>query len=236
MRYKSIFSYYGGKSKIAHLYPPPKHDRIIEPFAGAAAYCARYHEHECIINDLDPKTASIWEFLLSDDAEKEIRKLPETIEKGVRISERFAGACPGMIAFLQSQANMGTMGGRAVWDCVTFVGSVNWRRIKPRSLFWIPRIRHWQLTSKTYQKTRNQKATWFVDPPYANAAGDRYRLGSSQIDFQHLAQWCQSRKGQAIVCENQGADWLPFEYLADRVGVNSRHRKSNTSEVMWTQG
>ena len=30
-----MFSYYGSKSKIAHLYPAPQYDRIIEPFAGS---------------------------------------------------------------------------------------------------------------------------------------------------------------------------------------------------------
>ena len=29
-----MFSYYGSKSKIVHLYPTPKFDKIIEPFAG----------------------------------------------------------------------------------------------------------------------------------------------------------------------------------------------------------
>jgi len=33
-----MFSYYGSKSKIVDYYPPPKHKRIIEPFAGSARY------------------------------------------------------------------------------------------------------------------------------------------------------------------------------------------------------
>ena len=32
-----MFSYYGSKSKIVDYYPPPKHKKIIEPFAGSAS-------------------------------------------------------------------------------------------------------------------------------------------------------------------------------------------------------
>lgn len=42
MKYSAIFGYYGSKSKIAQHYPSPWFDTIIEPFAGSAAYSARY--------------------------------------------------------------------------------------------------------------------------------------------------------------------------------------------------
>ena len=33
-----MWSYYGRKSKFINLYPKPKHNIIIEPFAGTAVY------------------------------------------------------------------------------------------------------------------------------------------------------------------------------------------------------
>ena len=36
--YSRIFSYYGGKSKIADWYPRAIHDVVIEPFCGGASY------------------------------------------------------------------------------------------------------------------------------------------------------------------------------------------------------
>lgn len=55
------------------------------------------------------------------------------------------------------------------------------------------------------------QATWFVDPPY-QVAGVRYRYNSTRIDFAALGDWCRSLDGQVIVCENDGADWLPFRW------------------------
>jgi len=56
------------------------------------------------------------------------------------------------------------------------------------------------------------KATRFVDSPY-QVAGSSYRFGSKQLDYQQLGEWCRAQKGQTIVCEGPGADWLPFEQL-----------------------
>jgi hypothetical protein len=54
-----------GESKIAHLYPAPAHNLIIEPFAGAACHSFRHWERQVLLNDLDPVTYSIWRFLTS---------------------------------------------------------------------------------------------------------------------------------------------------------------------------
>ena len=52
----------------------------------------------------------------------------------------------------------------------------------------------------------------------------------NDIDYSALADWCHSRKGQVIVCENEGADWLPFERLCEQVGAN---RAKRSMEVIW---
>lgn len=41
---RSVLNYFGSKVSVAHKYPPPKHDIIIEPFAGGAGYSLCYDE------------------------------------------------------------------------------------------------------------------------------------------------------------------------------------------------
>ncbi len=44
-----MFSYYGSKSKIIKYYSTPKHDTIIEPFAGSAQYSFHYWDKQVIL-------------------------------------------------------------------------------------------------------------------------------------------------------------------------------------------
>jgi 16S rRNA G966 N2-methylase RsmD len=73
----------------------------------------------------------------------------------------------------------------------------------------------------------NVEATWFIDPPYQKAG--KYYTGHNKMDFEKLGEWCKSRKGQVIVCENQGADWLPFRFLTEHRGSMQKN-----TEVIWT--
>ena len=67
---------------------------------------------------------------------------------------------------------------------------------------------------------------WFIDPPYQNG-GECYV--EIQIDFDELAAWCNSQKGQVIVCENVGEAWMTFRTL-----VSSRGTKHTRIEMIWT--
>jgi hypothetical protein len=74
-------------------------------------------------------------------------------------------------------------------------------------------------------------ATWFVDPPYARAGRHyRFRVG----DYQALADWCRTRHGQVIVCEQQGASWLPFRPFACLKSNSGAHRSGYSDEAIWT--
>jgi hypothetical protein len=87
----------------------------------------------------------------------------------------------------------------------------------------------------SYADLPNAECTWFIDPPYVDA-GKNYPCGSKDINYDHLAAWCRSRKGQVIVCENEGATWLPFEpCIQNKRGATfdsgvSRRR----TEMIWT--
>ena len=65
----------------------------------------------------------------------------------------------------------------------------------------------------SYSDLPNEEAHWFVDPPYNNKAGASYEFNCDGIDYKHLAEWCLERNGSVDVCEQFGADWLPFEVL-----------------------
>jgi len=61
-------------------------------------------------------------------------------------------------------------------------------------------------------------------------AGQYYRYGSDKIDYAKLATWCRARPGEVVVCENEGAKWLPFKPLAN---VKTTRADSRSREVLW---
>ena len=79
------------------------------------------------------------------------------------------------------------------------------------------KIKHWDIRLGSYDSLDNRKATWFIDPPYF-VGGEYYPKGSKNINYKNLADWCKSRGGQVIVCENSNANWLPFEHLKEHWG------------------
>ena len=87
-------------------------------------------------------------------------------------------------------------------------------------------------------------ATWFVDPPYQpqevpegsktvypRGMGYARDCSADSIDYAELAEWCGTRPGQVIVCEQAGADWLPFEPLIAAQDSQGRMKR----EVVWMQ-
>lgn len=239
MKIKAPISYYGGKSKIAHLYPAPQHNLVVEPFAGSAAYAWHHRRdvdgnlREVWLNDLDPRTFSIWKFL-TDPAASDIVELyvPDTVEKGQKVSDFIPAELPGLQEICRAEANQGTQGAKGVHDQITSMGAKCWK-VKRKLLEVIPEVAHWKVTNEDYRNLANIRGTWFVDPPYNNNAGNRYRTGG--IDYEHLGWWCLNRKGQVIVCEGEEADWLPFQpFDHPRVQIRSRYQKSAAREVMWT--
>jgi hypothetical protein len=77
-------------------------------------------------------------------------------------------------------------------------------------------------------------ATWFVDPPYSSRGGKSYK--HHDVDYAKLATWCKNLVGhghQVIVCEELGADWLPFKLLGSFRRTPGR-ATPHTTEVIWT--
>lgn len=78
----------------------------------------------------------------------------------------------------------------------------------------------------SYSEIENQTATWFIDPPY-QFGGDHYH--ENGIDFPVLGEWCKSRNGHVIVCENTKANWLPFYSMREMSGAYTK-----TTEAIWS--
>jgi 16S rRNA G966 N2-methylase RsmD len=90
------------------------------------------------------------------------------------------------------------------------------------------KIRHWEIKLGSYDELENVEATWFIDPPY-EFGGHEYKCSNKNIDFDKLAEWCKERNGQAIVCENTKATWLPFKPMKEMQGTMFK-----TTEAIWS--
>lgn len=188
------------------------------------------------MNEIDPVTVDIWRFLLMPTALAWIEAVvPNAVTFGQRCTSMVPDNAPvGLLPYLQAEANMGTQGAKGVHDQITSIGVEHFGRLKVKMRHLLP-LHGWSIVMGDYRDLPNKEVTWFVDPPYNNDAGLRYRYGPSSIgDYDELARWCRSRKGQVIVCENVGASWLPFRVLTDRrMGVKSRYQHSAIGEAFW---
>lgn len=193
--FRPFFGFYGGKWRdTPRLYPPPKYDVIVEPFAGSAGYSLRYYWKTVILCEIDPVIASVWEYLIRAKA-SEVLKLPDVPPDGT---------VDDLAVSQEVKALKGVRPG-SFWG----------ERVRQTIARQVDLIRHWKIHSTSYEECPfTGTATWFIDPPY-EIAGRHYHFGSSQIDYAHLGRWCQSRKGDVFVCEHLGAQWLPFKALHD---------------------
>src|SRR5688572_15084822 len=60
-----MWSYYGAKSSLVDYYPAPKHNRLIEPFAGTAKYALKHYERDVVLVDKYEVIIKIWKWLQS---------------------------------------------------------------------------------------------------------------------------------------------------------------------------
>lgn len=157
--------------------------------------------------------------------------LPDTIKKGHHIHQIVPrNSHPGIIELARTGIQVGSAGS-ATCRRVTSRGARLWHHVKNRLRIMIPQIAHWEFIHGDYKDLSNRHATWFIDPPYNNDAGRAY--ATNAIDYSHLADWCKSRRGQVIACENVGATWLPFRELDTKMsGVHADYQPAK--EAIWT--
>lgn len=222
-----MWGYYGSKSKIVKYYPIPIHDTIIEPFAGTAQYALTYWDKDVILIEKYDTICNLWKWLqtCSKNDILSIRQL-----KYGEKTDDFTWDCQeqkDLIGFIITGAPSMPKKTASKWKTII---RPNTQQFKLETIANnLEKIRHWKIICGDYREcSPDIKATWFVDPPYV-VGGKYYKYGSKDIDYVKLGEWCKHRKGQIIVCESEGANWLPFSPF-----VTSRGNRYQHKEVIWT--
>lgn len=220
-----MWSYYGAKTKVVHLYPKPKYDRIIEPFAGSARYALRYFEHDVLLVDKSETIVEIWKWL-QQCSPSDVLNLPKLKPTQKTTDYNLTKVERAFLGFLVQRGVSRPGITTSAWKDTNSSPTVadDLKRIAA-SLF---KIKHWTIQLGEYSDAPDVIATHFIDPPY-EFGGHKYPHSSRAIDFTQLSDWCMSRKGQVIVCENERATWMDFKPLAEQQGI----RRSSV-EAIWT--
>lgn len=207
---KPMFSYYGSKYKCAKHYGAPRSDTVIEPFAGSAAYSLFWEPKKVILIEKSNVISGIWEYLINADPAR-ILALPTDFNHVDDVDWHNADE-RALVGFWLGKGKVTPGKSRSKWgreyanapDCKVWNEAV-----KRRLAAQVEKIRHWQVIRGDYTVAPDVEAHWFVDPPYNSECGKRYAI--NDVDFSQLADWSIRRKGYVQVCENEGANWLPFQ-------------------------
>jgi site-specific DNA-adenine methylase len=228
---KPFWRYYGGKFRAAPRYPIPDHDTIVEPFAGAAGYSTRYPERRVILVEKYPVIAEMWRYLIRVSA-TEIRRIPLNPQHIDDLPTWVPQPARDLIGWWLNNATVSPcrqLSSGRIQNAANGRKFEGWTEAtRERIATQVEKIRHWQIIEGDYTSSPLIEATWFVDPPYNNRAGSYYV--HNNIDYKMLALWCRIQRGQKIVCENEGATWLPFRpFMTLKPGINGKGSK----EVIW---
>jgi hypothetical protein len=235
MPLKPFWRYYGGKYRAAPRYPKPDYRTIVEPFAGAAGYSLRYPDRDVVLVEKYAVVAEIWRYLIAVPA-VEIRAipcvehvddLPGWVPPGARYLVGFAmnAACTSPRKKLSSGRKQLRAMGRVFegWS----------EQMRERVAVQVEQIRHWKIIEGDFRAAPDVTATWYIDPPY-QLAGKHYKHAAKDLDYAALGDWCRARRGQVMVCENEGADWLPFRTFASIKSNQMTCDGGLSHEVLWT--
>lgn len=218
-----MFTYFGSKGRVEKKYPAPTRGRVFEPFCGSARYSLFHRDRDVWINDIDPLIYRIWRYIQAASV-SDIKALP-VLKAGERLS-RYKWLCDEERALVGFSLGYGTVSPRTT--CTEWADrKQRCRLLKKRLLDHREYVRQWKITNLHYADLPDVDGTWFIDPPYRYAKA-KYRY-NCVADYDRLGAWCRSRRGQVIVCEGDGADWLPFRPFAkQQVGTGKMYK-----EVMW---
>ena len=202
-----MFYYPGRKGRTAASYPAPQYPIVVEPFAGSMAYTLHHRPPFAIGIEADPEIHALWH-RLCDMTPADIAAFPEP-QPGVLATDRWV-----LLAITSGQAYRQS---RTMNDFTI----AQFRKLRALAL----RHHDYARTSVIYRlgdyrEAPDIEATWYLDPPYEGVAEYyRHRI----TDYDELARWCLTRRGQVIVCAGRHDSWLPFE----------AHGSNGT---MWPQG
>lgn len=221
-----MFKFFGSKYRLAVAYPPPAMPVIVEPFAGSAAYAVRHRRavDRVILVERDEAVVALWRRLLAMSVD-ELRSLPDPVP-GEWCSDL-------LVAFAAGRTTRDTPEKFRVSPRM----AQRFRPMVNRMAGVLDECRHFEVHEGDYTSAPDIEATWFVDPPYQyisgrwdRTRGGRYRHSSRDIDYDALGAWCRSRQGQVVVCDQEGADWMPWN---GAVGARDNTHEPY-GEVWWT--
>ena len=221
---KPLFPYYGSKWRDAKRYPAPHNGYVIEPFAGSAGYSLYYEPDRVLLLDVDPIIVGVWQYLIAVKA-SEILSLPD-LDVGESVDDLVLPqeAC-WLIGFWLNRGSAQPKKTKTAFSARTERSQLVWsQRARERIAADVHRVDHWVVKQASYDSEPFADATYFVDPPYVDK-GRYYRYSS--VDYHRLGVWCRWCP-RAIVCEQAGADWLPFEPLA-----TIKSTKGTSAEAVW---
>lgn len=225
---RPLFPFYGSKWRDAKRYPGPYNGTVIEPFAGSAGYATYWEPSRVVLYDLDPIIVGVWDYLIHVTA-SEVRALPD-LEVGQSVDDlpNLLQEARWLIGFWLNRGSATPKKTKTAFSARTERQQLVWsERARVRIASEIEKVRHWEVFYGSYESCLRLDATWFVDPPYVDK-GRYYRIRS--VDYDRLGAWCHHLPGQTIVCEQAGAQWLPFEPLA-----TIKSTRGTSEEVVWTQ-
>lgn len=229
MKLRPFFSYYGAKWRVSAHLPPPTHEVVVEPFAGSAGYSTRHHHLAVHLVERDEVIADLWDYLIHVKA-AEVERLPITLTHIDDLPPRLPSGAVSLIGFWLNHGAAAPCRKPSAWMRAGGHASSFWgEEIRHRIATQVDHIRHWSILCGDYTEAPDVEATWHVDPPYSTPAGRHYR--HSEVDYQHLGEWCRGRRGQVVVCEQDGALWLPFS-----PPIDVKSTKGTSREVLWVSG
>lgn len=229
---RPFFSYYGSKYTGAKHYGPPRHETVIEPFAGSACYSTRWRVRRAKLYDISPDICLLWDWLINS-SEADVKAIPDSFENFDEIMALPAGP-QTLVRFWVAKGRAEASGALSPWyfkyrnagDCRVWSAAVKQRIIRQK-----PGIADWRIEQASWEQIPMAEAHWHVDPPYNNSAGARYPF--SDVDYAALASWCRALPGEVDVCEQYGAQWLPFVPLYEVVTSRGRRTGAVSKEAIW---
>jgi hypothetical protein len=209
---KPFLPFYGSKYRDAKRYPSPR-GSVCEPFAGSAGYSTYFNPRSVTLVDVDPILVGVWSYLIHVTP-AEVLALPDLAVGESVDSLRVPQEARWLIGFWLNRGSAQPKKTRTAFSTRTERSQLVWGlRARERIAAQVDHIRHWRVIEGSYETAPRDAGTYFVDPPYVEK-GKYYRHRLSKEDYPRLAGWCLDLPGDVVVCEQHGANWLPFEPLA----------------------
>jgi hypothetical protein len=220
---RPLFPFYGSKWREARYYPKPG-GHVVEPFAGSAGYSTFWEPERVTLIDADPIIVGVWDYLIHATS-TEIMQLPD-LEVGQSVDDlRLPQEARWLIGFWLNRGSATPKKTKTAYSArtdraqLTWSERARWRIARDRQL-----VQHWTVREGDYVWAPEAN-TYFVDPPYVDK-GRYYRVNT--VNHEALGKWVRDLSGQVIVCEQAGADWLPFEPFRE-----TKSSKGTSKEVVW---